>query len=214
MPKASLELRTGGYECLTGSVALKLSEVLDEAGGEVLSLLFPLASAVVSVARVEDSGVYAGEFRGHYEVEVRNGLRGGLVDAAVEDSVDDATRVADRDTLARAVPTGVHKVSLGAYFLHLLNEFFAILRGVQAEEGCAEAGREGGRGLGDAAFRAGELSGEAAEEVVLRLLGAENRNGRQHAERGKSPDGRADPWKREPRGSRCARWGKTRGCSP
>ena len=48
-----LELRSGSYESLTSLVAFVLSEVLDEACSEVLSLLFPLASAVVSVAWVE-----------------------------------------------------------------------------------------------------------------------------------------------------------------
>ena len=53
---------------------------------------------------------------------------------------------------------------------------------MQFEECLAEAGREGGRGLGDAALRAGELGGEAREEVVLRLLGVEDAHGRQYAE--------------------------------
>ena len=53
---------------------------------------------------------------------------------------------------------------------------------MQRQEGCAEAGREGRRRLGDAALRACELGGEAREEVVLRLLGGQDRNRGQHAE--------------------------------
>ena len=54
---------------------------------------------------------------------------------------------------------------------------------MQLEEGLAEAGGEGRGRLGDAALRAGELGGEAGEEVILRLLGREDAHGRQDAER-------------------------------
>ena len=53
---------------------------------------------------------------------------------------------------------------------------------MEFKECLAEASREGGGGLGDAAFGAGELGGEAAEEVVLGLLGGEDRNGGEHTE--------------------------------
>ena len=42
---------------------------------------------------------------------------------------------------------------------------------MQLQEGLAEAGGEGGSGLGDAALGAGQLGGEAGQEVVLSLLG-------------------------------------------
>ena len=53
---------------------------------------------------------------------------------------------------------------------------------MQRQEGGAEAGREGRRGLRDTALRAGQLGREAGEEVVLRLLGRQDRNRGQHAE--------------------------------
>ena len=56
-------------------------------------------------------------------------LVGSAEDSTVEDSVDDTTGVADRDTLASAVPTGVYEVSLGTAHLHALNEFFSVLGG-------------------------------------------------------------------------------------
>ena len=54
---------------------------------------------------------------------------------------------------------------------------------MQLEERLTEASGEGGGGLGYAALRACELSGEAGQEVVLGLLGGEDGNGRKHAER-------------------------------
>ena len=53
---------------------------------------------------------------------------------------------------------------------------------MQLKEGLAEASREGGSGLGDAALGTGELGGEAAQEVVLGLLLGQYRYGRQYAE--------------------------------
>ena len=57
-----LESWTSCYERLTEVVTSELSEVLDETACEILSLLLPLASALVSVAWVEDSWVNAWEF--------------------------------------------------------------------------------------------------------------------------------------------------------
>ena len=88
----------------------------------------------------------------------------------------------DGDTLAGAVPAGVDQVSLGAGLFHLLDQLFTVLGGMQLQEGCAEAGGEGGSGLSDAALGAGQLGGEAGQEVVLGLLGSQDRDGRQNAE--------------------------------
>ena len=54
---------------------------------------------------------------------------------------------------------------------------------MQLEERLTEASGEGGSRLCDAALCTGELSGKAREEVVLSLLGSEDRYGRQYAER-------------------------------
>ena len=53
---------------------------------------------------------------------------------------------------------------------------------MQLQEGLAEAGGEGGGGLGDAPLGAGQLCGEAGQEVVLSLLGGQDGHGGQHAE--------------------------------
>ena len=53
---------------------------------------------------------------------------------------------------------------------------------MQLQESLAEACREGRGGLGDAALGAGQLGGEAGQEVVLSLFGGQDGNGRQNAE--------------------------------
>ena len=54
LPTMELQLWTGSYQSLASFVAFILGKVLDEAGCKVFCLLFPLASAIVSVAWVED----------------------------------------------------------------------------------------------------------------------------------------------------------------
>ena len=126
-----LESWTSSYERLTEVVSSELSEVLDEAACEVLSLLLPLASALVSVAWVEDSWINAREFCRNCEVEVRDLLSRSLVDRTVEDCVDDSTSVLDRDTLTCTVPSCVHEVCLGTNLLHSLNELLTVLGWVE-----------------------------------------------------------------------------------
>ena len=71
-------------------------------------------------------------------------------------------------------------------FFHLLDELFGVLGRMQLEEGLAEAGGEGRGGLGDAALGAGQLRGEAGQEVVLGLLR------RQDGDGGRTPKASAD----------------------
>ena len=52
---------------------------------------------------------------------------------------------------------------------------------MQFKESLSEASREGGGGLSDATLRTSQLSGEAAEEVVLCLLAVEDAYWRQYA---------------------------------
>ena len=85
-----LQLWTCSNECLTSLVTLVLLEILDEAGSQILSLLVPLSSVSVSVARIEDVGIYALELCGNLEVEVRNLLGRSLQDSTTQDSVDDS----------------------------------------------------------------------------------------------------------------------------
>ena len=68
---SALELRTSSNQLLASFVASELLEVLDEAASQVFCFLFPLASAVVSVARIEDLRIYARQFGRNYEVEAR-----------------------------------------------------------------------------------------------------------------------------------------------
>ena len=95
-----------GDKGLAGGIGLEFLEVLDEHGGQLLSLLVPFAGVGVGVARVENLGIDAGQLGGDLEVEVGQRLGGSLVDVAVEDVVDDAAGVADGDSLAGAVPAG------------------------------------------------------------------------------------------------------------
>ena len=109
------------------------------------------------------------------------------------------------------------RYALAPDFFMLLNELLAVLGGVQRQEGCAEAGREGRRRLGDTALGTGQLGREAGEEVVLRLLGREDRD-REAARRMRRPRGRSPSWRPEPsirvsRYSRCGRSGTIRGYS-
>ena len=178
----SLQLGAGGDQSLAVLVALVLCEVLDEAASQILGLLFPLSGICVGVAGVEDSGVNAGQSSGDLEIEVGDLLGGSLVDGTAQDSVDDAAGILDGDALAGAVPAGVDQISLGAALLHLLDQLLSVLGGVQLQEGLTEAGGEGGGGLGDAALGAGQLCGEAGQEVVLGLLRSQDGDRGQDAE--------------------------------
>ena len=158
---AALECRTCSNQCLTCFVASELSEVLDEAASQILSFFFPLASAFVSITRVEDLRIYTRQFSRNYEVEERNYLGRSLVDRTVEDSVDDTTSVADRDTLACTVPASVYQVCLSTNFFHLLNQLFCVFSRMQAQESSTEASREGRSGFCDTTFCTSQLSSKA-----------------------------------------------------
>ena len=116
-----LELRAGSYKSLTCFVRRIFVEVLDEASSEIFCFLLPLSSVLIGVARIEDSRINTRQSGRNLEVEERNLLRRSGEDVTTEDSVDDTTGVADRDTLAGTVPTGVNQVSLctnsSAYFV-------------------------------------------------------------------------------------------------
>ena len=126
-----LESWTSCYERLAEVVSSELVEVLDETSCKILSLLLPLACALVSVALVEDSWINAREFCRNCEVEVRDSLGRSLIDRTVEDSVDDSSCILDRDTLTCTVPSCVHEVCLSTNLLHSLNELLTILGWVE-----------------------------------------------------------------------------------
>src|SRR5690606_25524996 len=119
---------------------------------------------------------------GHCEVEVGQlqGIR--ILDLAAQDGVDDGAGGLDGDALAGAVPAGVGQVGGGVGGFHAIDQHVGVLGGVQAQEGRAEAGGEGGGGLGDAALGARQLGGEAGQEVVLGLVRGDLGYRRQHAE--------------------------------
>ena len=179
----SLKLGAGSHESLACFVCGILVKVLDETRGEVLGFLFPLGSVSVSVAWIKYLGSHTFKFCRYHKVEIRYGLGRSLVYRVVQDGVNDTTCVADGDTLAGTVPASVHQVSLGTVLFHLLNQLLRVLCWVQLEESLAEASGECRRRLCYAALCSGEFGGEAGEEVILGLLRAQDRHGRQHAKR-------------------------------
>ncbi len=82
--------------------------------------------------------------------------------------VDNCARIFDGDTFAGAIPAGVNQTSLRACCLHTFHRYPSIPRRVQRQERGAEAGAGCGGRSGDAAFGAGQFSGETRQEVVLR----------------------------------------------
>ncbi|CAN4010045.1 DUF4367 domain-containing protein, partial [Dysosmobacter welbionis] len=176
-----LRLGAGGYQGLARLVGGILGEVLHKARGQILGFGIPLAGVRVGVPGVQDGGVHTGKSGGHLKVEVGDGLGGSSQNRAVQNGVDNAAGILDGDAPAGAVPAGVHQVGLGTGLLHLLYQLLAILGGMQLQEGLAEAGGEGGSGLGDAPLGAGQLGGEAGQEVVLGLLRGQDGNRGQHA---------------------------------
>ena len=137
----------------------------------------------IRVARIKDVRIYARQFCRHNEVEVRNCFCRSFVDRSVENSIDDATRVANRNTFARSVPTGVDQICLCTDFFHSLHEFFRIFCRMQAQESSSKACRERRSRLCDATFRSCQFSRKSGKEVVFRLFRSKNRNRRKHAKR-------------------------------
>ena len=85
--------------------------------------------------------------------------------------------------LGRATgPAGVHEVRDGAVRRELLVEELGVDRRVQREEGGAEARGESRRRLGHTTLSVGDLGGEAGDEVVHGMAGAQPGDRRQHAE--------------------------------
>ena len=177
-----LQLRTCCNESLASLVGGILAEVLDEASCKVLCFLLTLCWVSVGIARIKDVGVDIGQGCWNLEVEHRNLLGLSLEDAAVEDGIYDTTCIGYGDTLACTVPSCVDEVSLSSVGNHLLDEFLCVLSGVQFEECLSEASRECRCGLGDAALCTSQLGRESREEVVLCLLGCQDRHGRKYSE--------------------------------
>jgi hypothetical protein len=75
-----LELGTSSYESLTCFVVLELLEVVDEHFSELGSLGVPFSCVSVSVARIEDGGIYTGQSGRNCEVEYGDLLGGSAQD--------------------------------------------------------------------------------------------------------------------------------------
>ena len=110
---SELELRACSNQRLTGFVAFELSEVLDEAASQVFSLLFPLGSLSIRIARIEDLRIYARQFSRNYKVEVRDRLRRSLVNGAVQDGVDSSAYFVGCK-LKKAAPKQAENVGVGS----------------------------------------------------------------------------------------------------
>ena len=112
----------------------------------------------------------------HLEAEDLVGAELGVVELAGERGVQHRARRLDRHPLALAEraagPAGVDEPDARAVLVELLAEHPRVDRRRLRQERLAEAGREGRLRLGDADLGAGELRGEAGEEVVERLLAA------------------------------------------
>ena len=81
---AELQLGTSGDQSLALVIAGVLGEVLDEAGGQILSLLFPDGRISVGVSGIQNVGVNAGQLGGNLEAEVGDGLGLGLQDGSAK----------------------------------------------------------------------------------------------------------------------------------
>ena len=76
--KGLFSVGAGGYESLACLVVLELLEVVDEHVGELVGFGVPFLGIGVSVAGIQDFGVYTGELGGNGEVEDGDNLGGGL----------------------------------------------------------------------------------------------------------------------------------------
>ncbi|KAG6546316.1 hypothetical protein Mapa_012357 [Marchantia paleacea] len=105
----------------------------------------------------------------------------------IVNGIDDAPGVGELHPRSHAVaapgPASVDQPRRGPVLLHLLGEHGRVLGGMHHDEGGSEAGREGGCGLGDAVFGAGNDRSVPADEVVHGLRERQLTDRGQHAER-------------------------------
>ena len=178
-----LGLRTCRNQSLAGCIALILRKVLDETLCEILCLLVPLLAVRIGITRIKDSRIHTRKLGRHFKIKERNLLGRCLQHVAVQDGIDNTSRVLNRNSLAAAVPAGIHKVCLCTALLHALHKLFRILGRMQLEESLTEASRESRGRLGDAALGSRELCRKAGQEVILGLLRRQNGDRRQYAKR-------------------------------
>ena len=178
-----LGLRTCRNQSLAGCIAFILHKVLDETLCEILCLLVPLLAVRIGITRIKDSRIHTRKLGRHLKIKERKLLGRCLQHVAVQDGIDNTSRVLNRNSLAAAVPAGIHKVCLCTALLHALHKLFRILGRMQLEESLTEASRESRGRLGDAALGSRELCRKAGQEVILGLLRRQNGDRRQYAKR-------------------------------
>src|SRR5262249_18391615 len=151
-----------------------LRVVLGEARGELARLLLVALHVAVGDARIEHLHADPRYLRGHTEAEVRLSPQRALVELRRQDGAHDAARLLDRHALAHAVraagPARVHQPDAGAGARDPLLQKARVVRGRPRHEGRAEAGAEGRLRRLLARFRARDLRGVAAQEVVTDLV--------------------------------------------
>ncbi|MNI70736.1 hypothetical protein D3C73_1265660 [compost metagenome] len=124
----------------------------------------------VSFTRVENGRVNSRQRGRDFQAKDRQGEGFGVFNLPVQNGVDDAARVLNGNTLAAAVPTGIHQIGLRSGRFHTFHQHFGVLRRVQRQERGAETGGEGWGWRGDATLGTGQLGGKTRQEVVLSLF--------------------------------------------
>ncbi|MNC33561.1 hypothetical protein D3C75_819590 [compost metagenome] len=117
------------------------------------------------------------------QVEHRQGEGFRLIQRTIQNGINNGARIFNRDTFAGAVPAGVDQIRLRARGLHAFHQHFCVLRWMQRQEGCAEAGGEGRGRLRHAALGTGQFGGKTRQEVILGLAGGQSGDRWQHAKR-------------------------------
>src|SRR5207248_3470991 len=164
----------------------ELAEVVAEHGGQLARLPVVRLRLAPGRARVEERRVDARHLDRHLEPEELVGPGRDALERAGQCRVEQRPGRRDRHSppLAERTPrpAGVHEPDRRAVPVELLAEHPRVDPRRLGEERGAEARREGRLRLGDADIGAGELRGEAREEVEERLVAVETRDRRQDAE--------------------------------
>src|SRR3990167_1407213 len=170
-----------------GNIGLEFGEVLDEHFRELLRLSVILRGLAPGVARGQDPRVDAGDLGRNVEAESFVLAHRRRVERAVERGGEQRARRLDRHPRAfaesAAGPAGIDQPAGRLVALDQLAQKLSVFGRMARHERRAEAGRERRlRLLAEALFGAGDLGGEAGEEVIHRLFGRKAGDRRQHAE--------------------------------
>lgn len=172
-----LELGTSSQGFWSRLIFVRL-KVLDKHGSDLVECVCEfLGRALPDLAGVEQFVRHVGDLGGHLEVKDLVVRVLGVGQFAAVDGVENGTGVLERATLGDARlatdPAGVDQPGIGLVLGHLFGQHGRVALGMEHEEWRAKAGGEGGLGLGNAIFGAGDLGRVARDEVVHGLLGCE-----------------------------------------